>query len=77
MPLVVPLQKRVLVLGGGVAGMQTALDTYFVHYNERRPHQGRGMKGRTPLKAFKEGILKPQPKEQKRTTPKAIAATAA
>ncbi|WP_372044873.1 IS481 family transposase [Tistrella bauzanensis] len=57
--------------------MQTALDTYFVHYNERRPHQGRGMKGRTPLKAFKEGILKPQPKEQKRTTPKAIAATAA
>ncbi len=26
MPLVVPLQKRVLVLGGGVAGMQTALD---------------------------------------------------
>ncbi len=25
-PLVVPLQKRVLVLGGGVAGMQTALD---------------------------------------------------
>ena len=25
-PLVVPLQKRVLILGGGVAGMQTALD---------------------------------------------------
>jgi heterodisulfide reductase subunit A len=25
-PLIVPLQKRVLVLGGGVAGMQTALD---------------------------------------------------
>ena len=57
--------------------MQAALDTYFVHYNEQRPHQGRGMMGRTPLKAFKEGIPKPQPKGEKRTTPKAITATAA
>ena len=39
--------------------MQTALDTYLVVYNEQRPHQGRGMNGRTPAKAFLEGRTKP------------------
>jgi transposase InsO family protein len=45
--------------------MQTVLDHYLVVYNTKRPHQGRGMNGRTPLKAFIDGIRKeenPQPK---------------
>lgn len=44
--------------------MQTVLDDYLVAYNTRRPHQGRGMNGRTPAKAFIEGLPKPaNPKE--------------
>ena len=47
------------------------LDDYLVGYNQRRPHQGRGMKGRTPARAFKDGLprkAKPQqPKEPKAT----------
>ena len=47
--------------------MQAVLDDYLVGYNQRRPHQGRGMNGRTPTAAFVEGLLKPQqPKEDKR-----------
>jgi transposase InsO family protein len=42
--------------------MQTVLDDYLLGYNTRRPHQGRGMQGRTPLQAFRDGIRKP-PKE--------------
>ena len=30
--------------------MQIDLDAYLVTYNTKRPHQGRAMKGRTPLK---------------------------
>ncbi|MEA1649036.1 IS481 family transposase [Nitrospirillum sp. BR 11164] len=40
--------------------MQVVLDQYLVVYNTKRPHQGRGMKGRTPLQAFRDGIPKPQ-----------------
>ncbi len=29
---------------------------FFDTYNEKRPHQGRNMNGRVPLKAFKEGL---------------------
>lgn len=51
--------------------MQVVLDNYLVGYNQRRPHQGRGMKGRTPARAFREGLprkTKPQqPKEPKAT----------
>lgn len=51
--------------------MQAVLDDYLVGYNQRRPHQGRGMKGRTPARAFREGLprkAKPQqPKEPKAT----------
>jgi transposase InsO family protein len=36
--------------------MQVALDAYLVEYNTRRPHQGRGMNGRTPLAVFRAGI---------------------
>jgi transposase InsO family protein len=32
--------------------MQAVLDGY----NQRRPHQGRGMHGRTPAQAFKDGL---------------------
>ncbi len=38
--------------------MQADLDAYLVGYNTRRPHQGRGMEGRTPVKAFKDGLPK-------------------
>jgi transposase InsO family protein len=49
--------------------MQTVLDAYLVEYNTQRPHQGRGMHGRTPLKAFTDGIRKeatPQTKPTKK-----------
>ena len=36
--------------------MQEALDTFLLTYNRKRPHQGRGMNGRTPWQAFKEGL---------------------
>jgi hypothetical protein len=42
-----------------VEEMQTVLDSYLEGYNQRRPHQGRGMKGRTPATAFIEGLTKP------------------
>jgi hypothetical protein len=38
--------------------MQTVLDQYFVDHNTKRPHQGRGMNGRTPIAAFIDGIGK-------------------
>ena len=44
--------------------MQTVLDQYLVEYNTKRPHQGRGMNGRTPITAFIDGLRKentPQP----------------
>ncbi len=36
--------------------MQKDLEEYVVIYNTRRPHQGRGMNGRTPLQAFMDGV---------------------
>ncbi|WP_394689656.1 hypothetical protein [Hoeflea sp.] len=42
--------------------MQQDLDAYLVTYNTKRPHQGRGMKGRTPIQAFRDGLkLVPKP----------------
>lgn len=38
--------------------MQTDLEAYLKTYNHERPHQGRNMKGRTPLKAFIDGLPK-------------------
>lgn len=43
--------------------MQKDLDEFFVVYNQERSHQGRNMNGRTPIKAFVEGIPKPEKKE--------------
>ncbi len=39
-----------------VEEMQKDLEEYVVIYNTRRPHQGRGMNGRTPLQAFMDGV---------------------
>lgn len=50
--------------------MQAVLDDYLVGYNQCRPHQGRGMNGRTPATAFLEGLQKPQQKESKQTEKK-------
>ena len=38
--------------------MQAVLDEYLEAYNTKRPHQGRGMNGRTPIRAFTEGMPK-------------------
>lgn len=35
--------------------MQVDLDAFLQKYNHDRPHQGRGMKGRTPIQAFLQG----------------------
>lgn len=51
--------------------MQTVLDAYLRTYNHERPHQGRGMNGSTPFRAFIDGIPGPE-KETK--TPRSKAA---
>ena len=38
--------------------MQAMLDDYLKGYNTKRPHQERGMNGRTPIRAFTEGMPK-------------------
>lgn len=48
-----------------VEEMQAALDAYLLYYNTNRPHQGRGMHGRTPFQAFRDGIPKSSAKESK------------
>ncbi|MBA4174148.1 MAG: hypothetical protein C0511_16205 [Hyphomicrobium sp.] len=57
----------------GVGRRRSWPDDCLVGYNQLRPHQGRGMKGRTPARAFKDGLprkAKPQQqKEQKATHP--------
>ncbi|MCA3086225.1 MAG: transposase [Rhodocyclaceae bacterium] len=40
--------------------MQAALDDYLAGYNTWRPHQGRGMNRRTPIRAFTVGMPKNQ-----------------
>ena len=42
--------------------MQAVLEDYPQGYNTRRPHQGRGMNGRTRIRAFTEGPPKANPK---------------
>ena len=49
-----------------IEAMQKDLDDYLIRYNTKRPHQGRGMKGRTPAEVFKRCLPKPvKPKEDK------------
>lgn len=50
--------------------MQTVLDEYLVIYNTCRPHQGRGMNGRTPRQAFIEGLPKIDQTREVTATPK-------
>lgn len=50
--------------------MQKDLQTYLNHYNRKRPHQGRNMNGRTPYKAFIDGIEK-TPKQETENLEKA------
>ena len=52
--------------------MQADLDAYLITYNTKRPHQGRGMNGTTPLKAFKKGLTL-RPKIEKEGKPKEAA----
>jgi len=40
-----------------VEEMQQDLEVYLETYNRKRPHRGRGMKGRTPYQVFKAGIM--------------------
>jgi len=48
-----------------VEQMQADLDAYLVVYNTERPHQGRGMNGRTPLTVFEAGLeLVPEETEE-------------
>ena len=52
--------------------MQVVLDDFLVGYNQRRPHQGRNMNGRTPAKAFVDGLTKTtSQKEDKKPARKA------
>jgi transposase InsO family protein len=39
-----------------VEEMQKDLDEFLLFYNTKRPHQGRNMRGRTPAKAFMDGL---------------------
>jgi transposase InsO family protein/transposase-like protein len=52
-----------------IAEMQVVLDVYLDGYNHRRPHQGRGMHGRTPAQAFTEGLPPAPAKENSAKTP--------
>ena len=49
--------------------MQAVLDSYLIGYNQNRPHQGRNMNGRTPAKAFADGLPKP-PSGKEKANPK-------
>jgi len=50
--------------------MQGVLDDYLAAYNTRRPHQGRGMNGRTPAQAFINGLPKPASQQEVTARPK-------
>ena len=49
-----------------IEAMQNDLDAYLSTYNTQWPHQGRGMKGKTPAEVFVRCLPKPKtPKEEK------------
>jgi transposase InsO family protein len=52
-----------------VEEMQAVLDDYLIGYNTKRPHQGRGMNGRTPAAAFVQGMPKSPAKKERKITP--------
>ncbi len=51
--------------------MQADLDAYLVHYNTKRPHQGRNMDGKTPHQVFKACL--PKRTKEERMKPKIAA----
>lgn len=53
-----------------IGEMQAVLDDYLAGYNTKRPHQGRGMNGRTPETVFIAGLPKPQPKQKEKAEPR-------
>jgi len=54
--------------------MQADLDAFLKTYNHARPHQGRGMNGRTPIRAFRDGVPKSgKPKKMEMTERKKAA----
>lgn len=55
-----------------IAEMQKDLDAYLITCNTKRPHQGRGTNGKTPLAVFKSGIKKRPSKKTQKTPNKAI-----
>jgi transposase InsO family protein len=57
--------------------MQAVLDSYMEQYNQSRPHQGRGMNGRTPARAFAEGLPKTQQQKEEKRPEKKTAKQAA
>lgn len=57
--------------------MQAVLDKYLVVYNQKRPHQGRNMNGRTPAQAFVEGLPKPHQRKGEQKGKKTIQKQAA
>ncbi|MDH5528070.1 MAG: integrase core domain-containing protein, partial [Nitrospirota bacterium] len=54
-----------------VEEMQKDLDAFLEVYNRKRPHQGRGMNGRTPYEVFVKGLPKPDSQEEKAAKKKA------
>ena len=53
-----------------VGEMQAVLDAWLLRYNRERPHQGRGMNGRTPLQAFVDGLpISPETGQETETQP--------
>ena len=53
--------------------MQAVLDDYLAGYNTKRPHQGRGMNGRTPIALFNAGLPKPTQQKKEKSPPQKTA----
>lgn len=54
-----------------VEEMQKDLEKYLAHNNQKRPHQGRNMKGQTPLTVFLKGLPKAPKGETTKQTARA------
>jgi hypothetical protein len=50
-----------------IVKMQAVLDDYLEGYNTRRPNQGYGLNGGTPIRSFTEGLPKSHTKGGNRT----------
>lgn len=50
-----------------VEEMQVDLNAFLQTYNEKRPHQGRDMNGRTPKQVFLSGLIKPKKSKEEKS----------